>query len=439
MHSLRTFWLLAVLAFAAAPLAGQAPTESALPRVFFDCDGPNCNSQYYRTEITWVNWVRDRDDSDVHVIVTSQGTGAGGREYQLDFIGEGEFEEYEDQIRYSTLPTDTDREELDGITNALAVGFARFAQEAGFRGLVSISGQRGADDAPVEGVVAADEVEDPWDLWVFRINGSANINGEDTRDTRRINSFVSASRVSPTWKINFFGNVNYNRLRIERTGEDDFINERTDYGFTQLVVYSLADHWSVGIRGEVRRIVSFNQDFRWEFTPGVEYSFFPYEEATRRALTFYYEIGPSYRDYIRKTAFGQWHETRFEQSMEIDFSQRQPWGDAGLAIRGSHFLHDLDLYNFSIRGDIDFRIVRGFSVNARANVGWVNDQIYLAGGENDSAEELLDLVRRAQSFTYGMQFGFSFQFGSIFNNVVNNRFGGGGFGGFFGGGGGGGR
>ncbi|MBT8338252.1 MAG: hypothetical protein KJO11_16815, partial [Gemmatimonadetes bacterium] len=102
MPLLRLLWPVALLAVGVAPLAGQAPTGGTLPSVFFDCDGPNCNSQYYRTEITWVNWVRDRQDSDVHLIVTSQGTGAGGREYQLDFIGEGEFEGYEDQIRHTT-------------------------------------------------------------------------------------------------------------------------------------------------------------------------------------------------------------------------------------------------------------------------------------------------------------------------------------------------
>lgn len=424
----------------AGPVSAQGAGGTGLPRIFFDCEGPNCNSEYYRTEIDWVNWVRDRQDSDVHVIVTSQGTGAGGREYQMDFVGMGDHGGYSDQIRYATLPTDTDREQLDGITGALAVGFARFANEAGFRGLVAIQGLRSGSVDPGAEVVAAEQVEDPWNLWVFRINGSANIDGEDTRDTRRVNSFISANRVSPTWKINLSGSVNYNRRRIEITDEPDFIDERTDYGFSQTVVYALADHWSVGFRSEVRRIVSFNQDFRAEFTPAIEYSVFPYAEATRRALTFYYQIGPAYRDYIEKTVFGEWHETRWEESIEAEFSQRQPWGDAGITVRASHFLHDLDLYNVNLRGDVEFRVVRGFSVNAEANVGWVNDQVYLSADEASSAEELLDLVRRSQSFNYGVQVGFSLQFGSIFNNVVNNRFGGGGGGfGFGGGGGGGGR
>lgn len=436
MRRLLPIGLAAASLLVAVPASGQSAAGTGLPRVFFDCQGPNCNSEYYRTEIEWVSWVRDRQDSDVHVIVTSQGTGAGGREYQMDFVGMGSHAGYEDQIRYSTLPTDTEREELDGITGALAIGFARFANDAGFRGLVAIEGLRTGSVDPAARVVAADEVDDPWNLWVFRVNGSANIDGEDTRDTRRVSGFVSVNRVSPTWKINIFGNVNYNRRRIEITDEPDFIDERTDYGFTQTVVYSLADHWSVGFRSEIRRIVSFNQAFRAEFTPAVEYSFFPYQEATRRALTVYYQIGPAYRDYIDETVFGETAETRWEESLEVQFSQRQPWGDAGITMRGSHFLHDLDLYNLSLRGDVEFRVVRGFSVNAQANVGWVNDQIYLRGDPASSAEELLDLVRRAQSFTYGMEVGFSLQFGSIFNNVVNNRFGGGGGGfGFMGGGG----
>ena len=64
------------------------------------------------------------------------------------------------------------------------------------------------------------------------------------------------------------------------------------------------------------------------------------------------------------------------------------------------------------------------------------DQLYLPF-EELSDEELLTGVRRAATDKeYSFSVGLSFQFGSIFNNVVNNRFpGGGGFRGFGGGGG----
>ena len=52
----------------------------------------------------------------------------------------------------------------------------------------------------------------------------------------------------------------------------------------------------------------------------------------------------------------------------------------------------------------------------------VNDQIYLAAEEATDEEALLQLQQRATDFDYRMEVGFQFRFGSIFNNVVNNRF-----------------
>jgi hypothetical protein len=420
--------LLLTLAFGPAQPA-SAQGEDGLPNVFFDCNGRNCNSNYYRTEIGWVNWVRDRNDADIHLIMTSQTTGPGGREYQLDFIGVGDREGYLDQMRYQTLPTDTDREQLDGIAFSISIGMARFATTAGFRDLVTLQGR----DPELGGqtrVVSQEEVDDPWNLWYFRLNGSTNVNGEETRDNRRVNGSLNASRVSPTWKLNFNGNFNYNRQRVD-LDDGEFVDSRTDWGFRPLIVYSLAENWSIGIQGDAGRQTRQNQRLRVEFTPAIEYSFFPYAEATRRALTAFYKIGPTYRDYYETTVFGEESETRFEQSLELEFSQRQQWGDASVSFEVSHFLHDLDRNRRSIDGNVDFRIVRGLSVNARGNIEWVDDQIYLSADGATNEEALLQLRQRGSDFNWFFNVGFSIQFGSIFNNVVNNRFGGGGGGGGF--------
>jgi hypothetical protein len=411
------------LLLAGSPLAAQdVETNGSRPKVFFDCQGRNCNSEYYRTEIDWVDWVRDRNDSDVHLILTSQTTGAGGREYLFDFIGEGDHTEYTNQLHFQSSPTDTNREVLDGITYTLSLGLAHFGAAEGFGQLIDIEGTVRPGFDPATRVVSAEEVDDPWNLWVFRISGNANLNGEETRTTKRVNGGFNASRVTPTWKLNFNGNVNFSQREIELTDSPDFTDKRTDWGLSQLVAYSLADHWSVGARGNLRKQTNVNQNLRVEITPSIEYSYFPYEEATRRSLTALYSIGPGYRDYIEETVFGETSETRFEHAFTLQFSQRQPWGNAGITVRGSQYLHDLDLYNFSMRGNVNFRIVRGLSVNARGNIAWVNDQIYLSAEGVSDEEALLNLQRQNQNFTYGVQVGFSFQFGSIYNNVVNNRF-----------------
>jgi hypothetical protein len=67
--------------------------------VFLDC--PSCDDQYIRTQITLVNYVRDRADADGHVLVTTQGTGGGGTEYALKFIGLGRFQDVDNSLTYS--------------------------------------------------------------------------------------------------------------------------------------------------------------------------------------------------------------------------------------------------------------------------------------------------------------------------------------------------
>lgn len=52
--------------------------KKAAPKVFLD--GARIDMDYIRTEITFVNYVRDRKEADVHVLITQQRTGGGGRE-----------------------------------------------------------------------------------------------------------------------------------------------------------------------------------------------------------------------------------------------------------------------------------------------------------------------------------------------------------------------
>ena len=96
-------------------------------------------------------------------------------------------------------------------------------------------------------------------------------------------------------------------------------------------------------------------------------------------------------------------------------------GGANASFTASNYLHDFSLHRLSVSGRVDFRIVRGFSVNARGSFARVKDQIFLP--LEDIPEEEILLARRAigTEFQYSFNFGFTFRFGSIFNNVVNPR------------------
>ena len=415
--------LAAIVIAAGHSLDAQEPNAAARPRVFFDCQGPQCDLTYYRTEIVWVDWVRDAQDSNVHVIMTSQTTGAGGREYILDFIGRGPAEGYAAQSRYRANATDTQREELDAIAYTLALALAQFGNSEGFGGMLQIEPLNGGLVGGVpDRVLTAEEVDDPWNLWTFRLNGSGNFSGEETRTNIQLNTGLNASRVTPTWKTNFQGSWNLSRQEIDRTDGSVLVDERINWSLNTTVVYSLAEHWSIGFTGGPGRMTNRNQRFRMQINPAIEYSVFPYEEATRRAFTFFYEIGPVYRDYIDETIHGKTEEVLLEQAFRVGFSQRQPWGNASINAVASSYIPKTHRYNLSLNGNLSYRLTRGLDLNLNGNVSSVRDQIYLSGRGLTEEERLLRIRQEATDYTYGGSVGISYQFGSIFNNVVNNRF-----------------
>ncbi|TFH65209.1 MAG: hypothetical protein E4G90_06610, partial [Gemmatimonadales bacterium] len=124
------FPLLAAFALLTPPILGQQGEDvrAGALNVYLDCEGARmvCQTSHFRTEITFVNWVRDLADAQVHIIMTSQGTGSGD-EFLFDFIGRGNLQGNDDHLSYSYSDTDSDDARTQGITGVLAVGVARYA------------------------------------------------------------------------------------------------------------------------------------------------------------------------------------------------------------------------------------------------------------------------------------------------------------------------
>ena len=83
-------------------------------RVFLDCD--DCDGDYVRREIEFIDYVRDRKEADLHILVTTQDTASGGEEWVFKFIGLGRFNGVNDELKFTSLQTSTDDEERAGYT-----------------------------------------------------------------------------------------------------------------------------------------------------------------------------------------------------------------------------------------------------------------------------------------------------------------------------------
>ncbi|NIP79239.1 MAG: hypothetical protein GWM90_08530, partial [Gemmatimonadetes bacterium] len=96
-----------------ARAAAQDPPDAV--RVFLDCQTRGCPDDEFRTEITFVDWVRERTVADVHVILTSQDAGAG-TQYVFDLVGQGEFEGEDLRLEADVSSTATRDERLTILT-----------------------------------------------------------------------------------------------------------------------------------------------------------------------------------------------------------------------------------------------------------------------------------------------------------------------------------
>jgi hypothetical protein len=130
----------------------------------------------------------------------------------------------------------------------------------------------------------------------------------------------------------------------------------------------------------------------------------------------------------------------FEGELSWGLGFRQPWGTANLNASAQAYLHDpTSLYRLSLGGNISIRIVRGLEWNLGGDISRIRDQIYIPLEELSQEDVLAGRRQLPTDSRLSINTGFSFTFGSIYNNVVNNRFspirgfggmGGGGRGGF---------
>ncbi len=419
--------LLACLLLGTPSLHGQAaaPTHSAIA-VYLDCRA-SCDFSLIRTEITYVNWVRDREVADVHVLVTSQRAGAGGEQFTAAFLGARQFTGRGDTLTFTTNPTTTGDEQRRGVTRMLALGLVQFVARTTAAQSLRVTR---SDTTKANGAQLA-PAHDPWKAWVFSVSLSGSTDGERAYKSQNVNSRFSANRVTEAWKTNvnysysYRGNVvtvqDYDSTGAVAT-EERYENRLRDWNAELGQVMSLTDHWSLGGSVEVASQVFRNQDLRVEAAAGIEYNLFPYSQATRRELVVRYAAGMVGYWYADTTIFDKLRETLPRHFLEIEYRTREPWGSANVTAQHRNFLTDATKRTTELNAGFNVRLFRGFSVNASGGYEWIRDQVYLPRGEQDAVDVLLRRRALLSGFQYQMRLGVSYTFGSIYNNVVNPRF-----------------
>jgi hypothetical protein len=413
---IRLITVLAGLLFLISANGQEQVTDSIADRenavkIFIDCI--RCDMNYIREEIPYVNYVRDVREAQVYIRETSEMAGSGGRKYTYVFTGQMEFEGKHDTLFYDSRPDEPRDLRRIWQTQMMKMGLMPYvARTPLFTEVIIEPSER----------MEKEVVVDRWNNWVFELEAEPDFEGEESYRELSLRSSVSATKISHAWKLEFDFD---NRITRTKYTYDDtvYTTNRSYQGLDVLVVKSLTEHWSAGIRTDLLASSYNNINFSADILPSVEYNIFPYSESTHRQLRILYGIGSSYRKYNSITIYDKMEELLWLHQLQLAYQVREKWGSINVALEGSNFFHDFSKNRLELNGYVSVRIMKGLSFRVGGAAARVNDQLSLVKGEASEAEILLRLQELQTSFNVEGEVSLTYTFGSIYNNIVNPRFG----------------
>jgi hypothetical protein len=312
----------------------------------------------------------------------------------------------------------TDDEVRQRLVKNLHIGLLRYVQRSPVADHITLS---------VLSDFTQREVEDRWNYWVFEVGLRTGFEGEESQLESDIFGDVSAEHTTPELKLSFsaFGFLRRDQFTYfsDDAGQDvTTVSRRDRWGTSAEYIKSISAHWSYALFGELNSSTFSNIKREWTAAPGIEYNIFPYAESTRREIRTQIRVGYQHNDYFEETIFLKTSEG-FPQATLLTVAQfTQPWGSTELTLEGAAFLDDFSKNHVELDAEIEIRLIKGLSLEINGRYSLINDQVSLRASEFTQEEILTGQVERATNYRYDIRAGFSYAFGSIYNNIVNPRF-----------------
>jgi len=387
-------------------------------KIFLDCQ--SCDMNYTRQQISYVNFVRDVREAQVFILITQQNAGSGGIQYTFTFQGLGIYNGMNDTLVYTSSPDETSTIVREKKNNMLQMGLMKYVARTPVFSEIEIKHNTELEQ---------EQVVDKWNNWVFRLGTEPQFQAEESDRQLQLRNSFNITKVTPDIKLELELDQSYSRRRVIEENDFDTTYVTNEFQGDNLFVKSLGEHWSAGIKWNIGTSTRENYGFRTDILPSVEYDLFPYSEATHRQLRFLYSVGLQYNNYNDSTIYNKLKENLFKQEFNIAFQIQEKWGFVNLSLLASSYFNDFSKNRVELITSLNLRIFKGLALQISGGVAHINDQVNLKKGDISEADRLLELRELSTQYRIEGGIGLTYTFGSIYNNVVNPRFGFGGGGG----------
>jgi len=387
-------------------------------KVFIDCsNGGQCFQEFIRQEIPIVDFVRDRLDADVHVIVTTQYNSSGAVQYSLNFVGRNACAKFQDTIQYSVPPSAIDDESRNLFVSKLKIGLVPFLNRTCQMDNINITYNKPNEEEKEKTIGS----KDPWNYWVFQLGANGYLNGNQNYFEGSAYFNISADKETEQTKTNIYLS-NSEQVQKFNDGTQTYRYDFQDYNAGVEHYKKINKH--LGLGGGINAANSLFSNYKFQVggTANIEYSIFPYKDFNTKRWVFIYNIGPFFNQYYDTTLYLKTKELQFQQTLGSIFSYIQPWGSTHVGVFWSNFLTDFNKNNLSLNGALQFKIAKGLNFAIWGNYTFVRNQINIRKGDIDINQLLVKNQELLSSYDFNLGVGIKYRFGSKFNTAVNPSF-----------------
>ena len=379
-------------------------------KVFLSC---SCDQEYIKQNTQLFDYVRDRTLSDIEVFVFEIRNASGGIKYSFEFNGKNEFNSKENKITTDIAQNLTFKESRDSLLKTYKLGMIFFLQNTPYQDKIEVTFDNDGDNA-------IETISDQWKNWVFEVSGSFNYEDEKSINEKQYDLAFEIDRVTEKWRVRSDLGL-WRSVKFFKGEEENYSSERERSYFTGSIVRSISNHFSTGIFGSFETDTYTNYKSFFNFSPALEYNLIPYKEVLTREVTLAYKIGYNLYEYFEETLYGFNKQNLFNQSLTLNVRFREKWGNIYSYLVASQFIDQPDLRRLTLNNNLNLRILRGLSVRLSGSFQLIRDQINLPKGETSIEDLLLRQRQISTDYQNRISLGLSYTFGSIFNNIVNNR------------------
>lgn len=385
-----------------------------LPAFFLDCE--ICDQTFFRQEISYVNFVRDRALADIYSLLTENMVGTGAREYKLFLIGQNRFQGKNDTLTFTALPNAAEAENRDGLLNLMKKGLLKYLVNTDLIHQIEYK-INGASDA-----VSAEQINDKWNFWTITFN--SRLNGDANSYQRNLNMRYGFIINRTTDKVRTETGLSYgiNNQKFKIDDSTTVTGYQSHTGGYHFLAFTAGKHLAVGQFATFFQSTQQNLSNSFSYFPAVEYNLFDYEEASRRQLRLIYRAGVRFQKYDETTIYNRNSEWLYPHAFVIQWVQIEKWGTINLAAVGWHYLNQRKNYSTSVFPSISFNPANGLRIGFWGDLSIVNDQFHIRRKSSSVNEILLDQIELKTDYMLSYGFNISYTFGSRYNNIINVRF-----------------